>query len=223
MIGFQDPDLAGFSIATIGGETAVRQDEVDSHRSLDRLAILGCRRETFPMTGRHEGAGKQLGLHKNRSGPFRWWQALQGIPTGPFIHGFDEWTRPVGGVKGDQRESSGEDSLDDVRGDGWLDLHLAHMAPPDEDVGLVECRQSLPGIVERGGDDLETGNRPEMLGYLVPQPIRVGLPLLGLPFIPDKDPDRLSCASGFTRKPGDGQEEEEELQQKEGTGGGHGR
>lgn len=88
-----------------------------------------------------------------------------------------------------QGELTGADVFDDPRGGGRLDLGVADMAPPNQHVHGIQVLEPLLRVVDAHRLHGKAGDSPQVIRDLIAQPIRVGLLLCGLAFVPDADPN----------------------------------
>ena len=118
-----------------------------------------------------------------------------GVGAGAFLHEADEGAGPVSGVEGDEGETACEDAFDDAFDAGDIDGLVLDVAPPDDDVGLIESGgvEALFRGFEVGGFDGEAWEGGEVSGDgFAEEFVAVGFFLFGLLFIPDEDADGVS-------------------------------
>lgn len=61
---------------------------------------------------------------------------------------------------------------------------MAHVASPDQDIAAVEPGEARAGVVESRRVTRQAARGPQVRGEVIPDPVRVGRLLLGLPLVP---------------------------------------
>ena len=92
-------------------------------------------------------------------------------------------------MQGQQRELPRANPFNDPRGGGRLDLGVADMAPPNQDVDRIQIPQTLLRIIDTNGINGQSREGPQVVSDLVSEPIRVSLLLGWLALVPDTHPD----------------------------------
>ena len=129
--GDEGADVRGFAVSPIGREDAGGQGD-------DQVVAVD-----FGGGGEGIGAlGDDVGLGVD-GGDFQLVPLVsahlaQGILRGPLIHGQHEGLGPVGGMEGDEGELAGLDAIEDFFREFFLHFTIADVAPPDQQVGVVE-------------------------------------------------------------------------------------
>src|SRR4051812_19533421 len=96
----------------------------------------------------------------------------------------------MGGVKGNQAEAALFDLVNNFTSRFGLNLGVALVAPPNQDICILQIGKALFRIIQRYRVDREIGGLPKMIRDLVAQEIRIDLLLSLLSLIPDHDANR---------------------------------
>ena len=90
-------------------------------------------------------------------------------------------------MQGQQGELPGADAFDDPGGGRRLNLGVADMAPPNQDVHGIQVLEALLGVIDANRLNGEARNGPQVVRDLIAQPIRISFFLSGLALVPDAD------------------------------------
>src|SRR5579884_3354500 len=103
-----------------------------------------------------------------------------GVAAGALVHGLHERRRPVRRVQGEQRQFAGLDAVGDLDAGALVDVLVAQVAPPHQDVAGVEdaAAEALLGVVEAHRLDGKAGSGAQVGGDPVADEVVVRL-LLG--------------------------------------------
>jgi hypothetical protein len=122
-------------------------------------------------------------------------------------------------MQDDEVHLSRLDAIDHLPGRRLLDLLLALVSPPDQDVALLEdgLAQAVLLVVHRDRLGLDPRLLPQDLREVIPEKIRVHLLLLGLLLVPHDDTNGFRAAVLGLRCLHDSQREAGRDHQEEGT------